>query len=456
MNLAHTLVFALLALGPLIVFHELGHYLVARACGVRVLRFSVGFGRPLIRWQSPRGDRTEWIVAAIPLGGYVQMLDEREAPVKPSEVSRAFNRQSPWRRMAIVVAGPLANLLLASLVYAGLYLAGFDEPRAVIATPAAGSVAARAGLQSGDEILAVDDEPVRSWNDLRWLLIDRAIDHVSAELTLTTGSGGTLRRTIDFTQLDLGATPTDPWAPIGLSLYRPPLPAVIGTVEPGGAGDEAGLAVGDRVLAIEDQPVDDWEALVRAVRAHPGRTLQLERERVDGRRDRLVVTPASITTPGGEVIGRVGLAPRIDRERYAQWTVHRQYGPLEALVQGCQRMVEVSVFSVRMIGRMLTGTLSWRNLSGPVSIAEHAGQTARQGLEPFLLYVALMSISLGVLNLMPIPVLDGGHLLYSVCEVVRGRPLSERAIEWGQRIGLGILIALMAFSLFNDISRHVF
>ncbi len=445
---------AILALGPLIVFHELGHYAVARLCGVKVLKFSIGFGQPLLRWRARSGDRTEWILAAIPLGGFVQMLDEREASVAAAETHRAFNRQSPWRRMAIVVAGPAANFVLAILVYAAIFMHGVSEPRAFVAEPVAHTVAADAGLHAGDLVLGVNGEPVRSWNDLRWVLVDLAVSGDTARLDVEEPGGGRVQRTIDFGSLDRSAASGDPWTPIGLSLYSPPVAPVVGVVESGGVADRAGLRPGDRLLAIDATPVATWADLVREIRLRPGRACELQVTSEEGVQRTVDIVPASATDRAGDVIGRIGVGPRVDPEALQAYYLSESFGPIEAIGRGMEKTADVSIFSLRMMGRMLTGSLSWRNLSGPVSIVEHAGQTASQGVLPFLLFVALMSVSLGVLNLLPIPMLDGGHLLYCVGEVVRGRPLPDRFIEMAQRAGLGVLVTLMIFALFNDISRH--
>ena len=454
MNILHTALAAVLALGPLIVFHELGHYAVARLCGVKVLKFSIGFGKPLLRWRSARGDRTEWILAAIPLGGFVQMLDEREAAVAINETHRAFNRQSPWRRMAIVVAGPLANFVLAILVYAGIYMHGVTEPRAFVAEPVAHSVAAQSGLQAGDLIVEVNGEAVRGWNELRWLLVDLAIAGEQATLAVEEPGGAQVRRVIDFSSLDRTVAGGDPWSPIGLSLYSPPVAPVVGLIESGSAAELARLREGDRVLEIDGEPIGTWSDLVREVRRRPGRAAELLVQAPGGVQRTVQIVPSSATDRSGGIIGRIGVGPRVDPEALRAYYLTENFGPLEALERGLVKTADVSVFSLRMLGRMLTGAVSWRNLSGPVSIVEHAGQTASQGVLPFLLFVALMSISLGVLNLLPIPVLDGGHLLYCLCEVVRGRPLPDQFIEQAQRAGFAVLVALMFFAIFNDISRH--
>ncbi len=453
MKTLYTVIAAIVALGPLIVFHELGHYTVARLCGVKVLRFSIGFGKALYAWRSPRGDRTEWVLAAVPLGGYVQMLDEREGPVESSEAHRAFNRQRLWRRAAIVVAGPLANLLLALLIYAAIFMVGTDEPRAIIAAPAVDSPAAMAGLRAGDRIDEVEHQPVASWKELRWALIDRAVAHQPVELTVSPHEGGRRAVTLDFGQFNAESAQGDPWVPIGLSLYNPPLGTRIGHVEPGSPAAAAGLMAGEQVIALEGLPVTTWEALVKAAQARPAMLTQITIVSAQGEQRTVALTPASVESAAGAPVGRIGIGPAIDEAALAGLVIEVRYGPLAALTHAAAKTWEVASFSVRMFGRMLTGELSWRNLSGPVSIAQFAGHSASLGLVPYCLFIALISISLGVLNLLPIPVLDGGHLLYYFFEMVMGRPLPLRIIDLGQRAGLGVLIVLMACALFNDILR---
>ena len=441
-----------LALGLLILVHELGHYLVARWCGVKVLRFSIGFGKPLLRRTAGR-DGTEWVLAAFPLGGYVKMLDEREAPVAAPELHRAFNRQSVYRRFAIVAAGPLANFLLAIALYWGLFVAGTEElkPRVTLSdTPA---IAQAAGVREGDLVVAVDEEPVRSWQDLRWVLLRHA--HHSREVMLRVR---TLEDVEAFRRLDLSGVAideggTDLIARLGLRPWRPAIPAVIGRVAGGSAAERAGLQDGDRVLAIAGTPVVAWSDLVRLVREAPGRALDFEVER-GGEAVKLVITPEA-AEEGGAQIGRIGVGVAEAAAGGIAMFGEVRYGVLEGLSRAVQQTWETSVLSLKMIGRMLTGEVSWKNLSGPVTIADYAGQTAQLGWTHYLKFVALISISLGVLNLLPIPVLDGGHLLYYTIEIIKGGPIPERVMEVGQQIGLALLVMMMAFAFYNDLNRLI-
>lgn len=440
------------ALGILIVVHEFGHFAAARLCGVKVLRFSVGFGRPLLtrRWGR---DGTEWSLAAFPLGGYVKMLDEREGEVPPDELHRAFNRQSVGRRSLIVVAGPLANLMLAVALYWGIYLHGTEEPRPVLGAPVAGSIAEKAGIGERQAVRAVAGKPVTTWQDLRWELVRRAVDREPVKLEVVAADGAISFPVLDLGGLAMSALEGDLLRELGLTLYRPRLPAVIGRVVAGSAADGAGIEAGDEVLAVDDQPITGWRELALAIRQTPGRPLKLDIRRGDDRRE-FAVTPSPVTE-AGQTIGRIGIAapdvPQLHREMF----VTVRLGPVDALFRAVGQTWDTSVFSLRMIGRMIAGDVSWKNVSGPVTIADYAGQSARMGAEHYIKFLALISISLGVLNLLPIPVLDGGHLMYYLAEIIKGGPLSERVMEVGQQIGLTILILLMVFAFYNDINRLV-
>ena len=450
MSLLHTIASFVVALGLLIVVHELGHYVVARWCGVKVLRFSVGFGRALFARQLG-ADRTEWVIAAVPLGGYVKMVDEREGEVAPADLPRAFNRQSVWRRFAIVVAGPVANFLLAIALYWLLFMSGVQEARPIVAAPEAGTVAAQAGLRAGDTIRAINDEPVTGWQDVRWRLLQLALDRKPARIEVADGRGAIDWRTLDLSRVAADEVEGDLLAKLGLRLYRPELPPVIGQVIAGGVAARGGLAAGDRVIAVNGERIPSWEALVAKVRASPGRALTLEIDRAGVNR-RIELVPEG-ATQGAETIGRIGAAPQVDREALKAYYFEIRYGPGEAAAKAVARTWEMSIFSLRMLGKMIVGEVSWRNLSGPVTIADYAGQSASLGLAPYLAFLALISISLGVLNLLPIPLLDGGHLMYYTIEVLKGSPVSERVMEIGQRAGLAVLLFLMAFAFYNDINR---
>lgn len=447
MTLLTTLLAFAVALGILIVVHEFGHYTAARLVGVKVLRFSVGFGKPLLlrRWGK---DRTEWAIAGFPLGGYVKMLDEREGPVPEADRHRSFNRQSVGARMLILVAGPLANLLLAVLLYWGLFMHGVPGLKPVIAQPPAASAAARAGLDSGDEISAIDGEPVGSWADLQWALLRE----LPTQQPLSIALQGDGTRMLDAAGVSVDGE-SDIAAKLGIRLFEPALPAVIGQVLPDSVGARAGLRVGDRIVAMDGMKINEWSDLVKLIRDRPGKavTLQVERARPAGLIDiRLVPQRAD---EAGVVVGKVGIGPKVDPAVFDSMLTKTRYGVATAFTKAFAKTWDTAVFSLQMMGRMVTGEVSWRNLSGPITIADYAGQSARTGPAAFVTFLALVSISLGVLNLLPIPLLDGGHLMYHIAELIKGSPVSERVMEIGQQIGMALLLTLMIFAFYNDISR---
>jgi len=446
----HTIASFIVALGVLIVVHEYGHYLVARLCGVKVLRFAVGFGRPLATWRLGR-DQTEWVVAAIPFGGYVKMLDEREAPVPSHEVGRAFNRQGVIKRLLIVIAGPAFNFLFAIAVYAGLYMVGLPEARPVLAEPPAASVAKAAGLRSGDRVRAVDGQPIATWQELRWRVLQAALQREALRIEIISPRDQISHVTLDLRDYPADEVESNVLERIGLRLFRPSLDPVLGQVVAGSAAARAGLEPGDRVTHVDGQPVATWEALVREVRRRPAVRAQLRIERGELSMT-LQVTPEDVTA-NGERIGRIGAAPEIPAAHAERIFVHVRHGPIASIGHAVAKTWDISVFSLRMLGRMLLGEVSWKNLSGPVTIADFAGQSAQLGWIPYLTFLALISISLGVLNLLPIPPLDGGHLMFYVVEILKGSPASERAIEFGQRVGIALLLVLMAFAFYNDLTR---
>ena len=450
MNLAITITAFVVALGVLIVIHEYGHYVVARLCGVKVLRFSVGFGRPL--WRIRRGrDQTEWVIAALPLGGYVKMLDEHEGPVATEELHRAFNRQSVWRRIAVVVAGPAANFLLAIAFYWALFVGGVQEAKPVLAAPEPGTVAEASGIARGETILKINGEPVASWQQVRWQLLQLAVERQPARLEVIDAKQRLTWRTLDLSRFDLEGFDSDPLARLGLRLNRPDVAPIIGTVVPGSVAEAGGLRAGDRVISIDGGGIRVWEDVVRAVRAHPGETVQLQVLR-QGDKFEIRLRPEAVQQ-NGERFGRIGAAPQVDAGAMKDLVATVRYAPWPALVLALERTWETSAFSLKMLGKMAIGEVSWKNLSGPVTIADYAGQSAQLGIGAYVAFLALISISLGVLNLLPIPLLDGGHLLYYLVEIFKGSPLSERAMELGQRLGLTLLLSLMAFAFYNDLNR---
>lgn len=440
-----------LALGLLIVAHEAGHFLVARWCGVKVLRFSIGFGKPILARRFGR-DETELALAAFPLGGYVKMLDEREGEVRPEELPRAFNRQPVWKRFAIVLAGPAANFLLAIFLYWALFVYGVEEPRPLLGAPVAASPAAQAGLQEGDLVRSVGGRPVATWSELRWELVRRALDKGSVAIEVVNRRQEISVRKLDLASVSMAEPEGDILQQVGFRFFRPQLPPILGKVSPGSTAAAAGLREGDRIVAIDGEQIADWARLVTLIREAPGRQITLEVAR-DGERLAVRLVPA-VADERGRRIGRIGVAVKDGLDRASLMTVV-SYGPFESLQRAALQTWQTSVFSLAVFGRMITGDVSWKNLGGPVTIADYAGQSARLGLSYYLKFLALISISLGVLNLLPIPVLDGGHLMYYIVEIIKGGPVSERAMEIGQQIGLALLAMLMAFAFYNDINRLI-
>jgi len=440
----------IVVLGVLIVVHEFGHYLVARWCGVRVLRFSVGFGHPL--WQRRLGkDGTEWAIGSFPLGGYVKMLDEREGEVAPEERERAFNRQSVAKRSLIVAAGPAANFVLAIVLYWAVFMHGSEELLPILGTPPAASPAAIAGVVNGEQVRAIDGHAVATWNDLRWTLLQKATSQESADLEVINE-----QREIAIRRLPLQAAGDEGWEGdalerLGIRFFRPNLPPVVGKVMPGSPGEAAGIRSGDTILAVDGVEVGNWHDFVLQVRGSAERPVRIDLAR-NGAAVAVDVVPQAISERGKR-IGRIGVAVAGSPDASREVRTFVRYGFLAAGGKAVAETWDKSLFSLVMLGKMVTGEVSWRNLSGPVTIADYAGQSARLGVDHYLKFMALISLSLGVLNLLPIPVLDGGHLMYHMIEVVRRRPLSERAMEIAQQIGLSILFVVMAFAFFNDLNR---
>ncbi|MFA5913647.1 MAG: RIP metalloprotease RseP [Burkholderiales bacterium] len=452
MSVLHTVIAFVLALGALVVVHEYGHYLVARLCGIKVLRFSIGFGMPL--WARRFGrDQTEWVVAAVPLGGYVKMLDEREGEVPQAELGRAVNRQSVWRRCAVVVAGPIANFLFAILLYWLLFMHGVQEARPIVAAPPPHTPAASAGFEAGETIRAVNGEPVASWQDVRWRMLQLALERRPVKVEVLNRNNQLNWRTLDMSSFDEEQLEGDTLALLGLKLYRPEIKPVIGEIVAGSVAQRAGLQTGDQILAADGRPIVSWNDLVRAVRSHPGSELRLSYRRGNERHE-LTLVPETVQQDGATV-GRIGAAARLDRRELDELVTVVRYGAAGALARAAQKTWDTSVFSLKMLGRMLIGQVSWKNLSGPVTIADYAGQSAQLGLASYLSFLALISISLGVLNLLPIPLLDGGHLMYYTIEIFKGSPVSDRIMEIGQKLGLTLLLVLMAFAFYNDINRLI-
>jgi len=452
-----TLASFLLTLGILVTIHEYGHFQVARWCGVKVLRFSIGFGKPLLS-RKFGNDQTEFVLAAIPLGGYVKMLDERElnadeTSLDEQELSRAFNRQSVWKRIAIVAAGPIANLLLAVFLYWVLFLSGVTGMRPILGEINPSSPAALANMRTGDIIRKVGEIPVSSWQDVRWELLRQVIKAPRVEIETVTADNEMHVHQLQLASIGKDDFEGDFLDKLGLKPFQPEVPAKIGEVIAGGAAEKAGLKSGDQVLSIDGVAILDWEGLVSRLRKNPNTLLNLDVKRGDSV-VHLSITPDS-AQENGQTIGRIGAAYHMDQAELDKLLVQVNYGPLVALNKAVNKTWDTSVFSLKMLGSMITGEVSWKGMSGPVTIASYAGQSAHIGWKAFLGFLAVISISLGILNLLPIPVLDGGHLLYYMVEIFKGSPVSEQVMEVGQRVGLSLLGLLMACALYNDFNRLI-
>ncbi|MCU7933630.1 MAG: sigma E protease regulator RseP [Candidatus Thiodiazotropha sp. (ex Dulcina madagascariensis)] len=451
-SLLFTIFSFIVALAILIAVHEFGHFWVARKLGVKVLRFSIGFGRPLWKHTS-KVDGTEYVIAAIPLGGYVKMLDEREAPVDPQEAQKAFNRQSLRVRSAIVVAGPLFNFLFAILAFWLIFVTGDTGLKPLVGEVESGSLAEQSGFMPGDEILSIADQPTPTWESVVYVMLSEALDSDSLPIRVRDRDGGEHYYALHSQGLSALAEDGLLLKNLGLTPDRPVLPPVIGEVISGEPAERAGLRPGDRIVSVDGTGMENWTEWVEYVRDRPEQTLQLEVER-DGEPVSLEVVPAAVVG-SGETYGRIGAGVRVPENLMDDYRAIVRYGPIDAIGHSLVKTWDLSLLMLRMLGKMVIGEISVKNLSGPISIADSAGKSASYGLSYFLKFLAVVSISLGVLNLLPIPVLDGGHLFYFLIEAIQGRPLSERVMEQGQKIGLLILLAIMSLAFYIDLNRFL-
>lgn len=441
------------AIGLLVAIHEYGHYIVARALGVKVLRYSIGFGRVL--WSRHSGaDNTEYCLSAIPLGGYVKLLDERDCAVPFAELGRSFNRQSAGARIAILSAGPVANLLFAVAAYTVMFIGGVPGMKPVVGPVTAGSLAAGAGLREGDRIIAVGDRPVATWEGATLAMLDGMLANGTIRLEVVAGSGSDRSRPVAIRTAGRESELTEPgqlFVKLGLKPWSPEPEAVIGELTPGGPAEQAGFQVGDRIVLVDGRPIKTWTEWVKMIRSRPGETLDVSVRRGEVEH-RLMVAVAREKSADGP-IGRIGAAVKLPEDLLAGMRSEERYAPVEALVRAVGKTWDMSSLTLRMIWRMLTGDVSPKNISGPINIAQYAGVSATIGAAAFLSFLAIVSISLGVLNLLPIPMLDGGQIVYTIAETMKGGPLSERAQMIGQQVGIGFLLVLMSFAFYNDISR---
>lgn len=440
----------IVTLGILIAFHEFGHFWTARKMGVKVLRYSIGFGKPLwLRRYGP--DQTEYVIAVFPLGGFVKMLDEREGEVAQAEQHRAFNRQSVWRRFAIVAAGPIFNFIFAVLAFWLMYMIGVPGVAPIIGEVKPDSVAAVAGFHPGDRIIKINGAETPTWATARINMLDAALGSDAVVLRVQDSDGNEQNLSLPMTNVSSEVKQKNLFHHLGLSPIRPALPATLGVLSADGPAALSGLKTGDHVLRVNGEPLEDWMALVNIVREHPEQALQFEFER-DGVVQSLTVKTASKETET-KTIGRIGAAPAPPEPLPEEYTAREEYSVFESMTVSIAKTWQLSALTLRMIGKMIVGEVSVKNLSGPITIATYAGYTASAGITAFLYFLAVVSISLGVLNLLPIPLLDGGHLMYYLIEIVKGSPLSDAVQLKMQHLGIAFLFMLMSLALYNDVMR---
>lgn len=467
MSVLHNIFFFIVAIGVLVTFHEYGHYWVARKAGVKVLRFSVGFGKPLISWRrkTAEGDDIEYVIAAIPLGGYVKMLDEREGSVDEADRARAFNNQSIAKRFAIVFAGPAFNFILAIALYWIVFMMGTTVDRPFVGETKAESVAEQAGFQVKDEVLMVGDTPIRSWNEFRLEILDQGLDGGNLPIQVRDADGIEHTRTLPLGDMRLLENEGDIFEHIGFAQWWPEMPAVIGGVVEEGAAANAGLQKGDVILQVDGQPIDRWLSLVHIIREKPNTAMQFRIER-DAEQLDLTVIPQSRKVQSDDKSGNkdseqvseqgfIGAYQHIPEDIRQMLTSRIEYTPLQAVDRAIIKTWDMSTLTLRVLWKMISGEAALSNISGPITIATYAGVTASIGLVSFFSFLAVISVSLGVLNLLPIPMLDGGHLFYYLIEMVKGSPVSEAFEIRGQQVGIVILALLMSVAIFNDIQRLV-
>lgn len=460
MSVIHNIFYFIVAIGILVTFHEFGHYWVARKAGVKVLRFSVGFGKPLFSWRrkTAEGDEIDFVVAAIPLGGYVKMLDEREGNVADEDKSRAFNNQPVAKRFAIVLAGPAFNFILAIFFYWIVFILGTTVDRPLIGKPVPESIAMQAGFQQQDEVLRVGNAEVRSWNEFRMEVLDQGLNGGDLEIAIQSVDGDERTNTLALGEMQLLKNEGDIFKVIGFKQWWPDLPAEIGGVVDGGAAENAGLQKGDIITAIDGVIIDQWITLVESIRAKPNQAMQFDVLR-NGNTETITVIPKSRDVKSNETEqitvqqGYIGAYQHISEDVKEMLVTRIEYSPLQAVSSAAVKTWDMSWLTLRVLWKMVSGEAALSNISGPITIATYAGVTASIGLVSFLSFLAVISVSLGVLNLLPVPMLDGGHLFYYLIEMVKGSPVSETFELRGQQVGMVILASLMCVAIFNDIQR---
>lgn len=443
----------IVALGILISIHEYGHFWVARKVGIKVLRYSIGFGKALYK-RTGKVDNTEYVLAAIPLGGYVKMLDEREGSVPTAERHRAFNQQPLWARAAVVVAGPLANFLLAIVAYWIVMMIGISGVAPLIGAPVADSAAERAGFVYEDRIVSVNGQATATWTDARIALLESSFNaSTPLQIEVETASGSLSMRELPLTQEQMLKSEGDAVVNLGFRAWWPEVDPVVGDLVAGGAGDKAGLRIGDKISRVDGQEINTWRELVDKVQPSAGQALDLLVVR-GSETISLTLTPETVQV-GDQQIGRIGIMETQSQALSAKSQITVKHPPLQALGEAVARTWNMSVLTLRMMGKLIAGQASLDNISGPISIAQYAGESASVGIDHYINFLALISISLAVLNLLPIPMLDGGHLMYFAAEALMRKPVSERVQIWGQQLGIVLLGSLMFLAFYNDIGRLV-
>ena len=444
--------FFILSFGVLITFHEFGHFWVARKLGVKVLRFSVGYGKPIWSKKSQDGDQTEYVIAALPLGGYVKMLDEREEEVDSAEQHRAFNRQPLSTRTAIVAAGPIFNFVLAIVAYWIIFMLGVSGIKPIVGEVTPGSVAATAGFVEGDQIISVGEIKTPAWNTAVLALIEESLADEDVKVEVIDNQGLEATRFMDLSHLAAKLDQGNVLDFVGISPKGMRIPAILGHIESDSPAEQAGLLAGDELLQADGVEVNDWVGWVELVRSKPDTPINVLLRRGDIELS-LTLTPMAVQAEDAEPFGRIGAGVQYDPEQASEYVVIQQYGLFDSLVKAVEKTWDVSVLTLKMLYNMIFGEISFKNLSGPLSIAQYAGDSASIGLVAFLTFIAVVSISLGVLNLLPIPVLDGGHLMFYLVEFIKGSPVSQETELKAQHIGIVLLLMLMVFAFYNDLER---
>ena len=436
----------------LVTVHEYGHYQVARWCNVKVLKFSIGFGKTIFTKKIGQ-DQTEFVIGMLPLGGYVKMLDEREGKVTEPDKARAFNQQNVWKRSAIVIAGPATNFLFAILVYSIILMSGTLVQKPIVGEVAANSAAAKASLKMGDTIQRIGNKTITTWQDVSLVLLEASLKSKNIEVEAKSGSNETHVLSLDLSQIKKEDYDTDFLGKLGMSAYFPSIPAVFGDIVNDSPAQKAGLRANDKVVAVNDKPIKTFEEFANTMRENPNKLLKLDVMRAN-KNLTFNVTPELIDD-NGKPIGRIGAGVLQANTDAPDWLAEIKYPINTALLKSAEKTWDTSLFSLKMMAAMVTGKVSLKGMSGPVTVAKYAGQSAHFGWKPFLNFLAFVSISLAVLNLLPIPLLDGGHLMYYMVEILKGSPVSESVMEVGQRLGFGLIGVLMVIAFYNDLTRLI-